>query len=696
MTRDDAPMIRSIGPARLYTDGAEDAVLEILESVTDRSDGSDQLFDRMTDWPTTYHLSPSRSNLIRPFAVGPDHRVLEIGAGTGAVTRALGESGAAVTALEGDPHRAKIAARRCADLANVEIVCGDLTEFDETGFDLAVMIGVLEYAGGSGAKDGRTPHDRALGHVADRINDNGALLLSIENQLGLKYLLGYREDHLGEPWAGVAGYPGDPAVRTFPKSTLERMVAGCGLVAQRWFYPFPDYKLPRVIITDECYAPPLGVELVDQLAAQPVRDLAHPPSLFCDDRAAHRVFLEAGLGPEVANSYLVLAARRDAALDRYHDPRRIAWHFSNDRRRCWRRARTLRRDGDRLVLSSIAPTDTPETAEGWLTQKTDMHTDYVVGRTLEQLAVDACRRADLESLTTVLSRWSEHLKASERPAIELPTTPHPFAPVDDETALPAGFLDVSLSNFVDDGEEIVFVDREWRAGDAVSADLVRFRALRYFALDLILSATARPFDPSLTVRELTQVLANLIGLTFDDDIAERWVAAEAELQEIVTGKPRAQTEADQRAQAGRSGVDELAAASLPVAAIRRECTELGSMLEDMRATAAEALTYQQRLEHEIEGLHAQADEARGYMKMIETRRAESEASLARLGAELLEEQERSSELARERDAERERRHELARERDIAAAEATEHRRWRESFEHRLPIRIWRRVQRLFG
>jgi 16S rRNA (adenine1518-N6/adenine1519-N6)-dimethyltransferase len=63
-------------------------------------------------------------------AVGPDHHVVEIGAGLGSLTMALAETGAAVTAIEVD-HRIVPALRDVvADLDNVRVVEADATRLD--------------------------------------------------------------------------------------------------------------------------------------------------------------------------------------------------------------------------------------------------------------------------------------------------------------------------------------------------------------------------------------------------------------------------------------------------------------------------------------------------------------------------------------------------------------------------------------
>lgn len=63
----------------------------------------------------------------------PGTRTLEIGAGTGALTRALLDEGADLTALEIDPDLVAILQAR-EDLRGAEIICADALEFDYRGW----------------------------------------------------------------------------------------------------------------------------------------------------------------------------------------------------------------------------------------------------------------------------------------------------------------------------------------------------------------------------------------------------------------------------------------------------------------------------------------------------------------------------------------------------------------------------------
>ncbi len=103
------------------------------------------------------------------------------------------------------------------------------------------------------AEGGKHGPESLLAKLRNLIQPDGALLVAIENQVGLKYLLGYREDHVGLPWAGIEDYAEGFGARTWSRRELGRLLASAGFAAQRWFFPFPDYKLPTVILSETAF-----------------------------------------------------------------------------------------------------------------------------------------------------------------------------------------------------------------------------------------------------------------------------------------------------------------------------------------------------------------------------------------------------------------------------------------------------------
>ncbi len=240
-----------------YSDGdsVEDELYGALQTVSDRGTLSDELPRLIHNWETEYHLSPCRPNLLRHIPFKPTDRVLEIGSGCGAITRYLGETGAMVTAIEGSELRARCTAARCRDLPNVEVFCSSFEDIVlEPQYDYVLLIGVLEYS--SLFIKASAPELRCLELARQAMNPQGTLLIAIENKLGLKYFMGMGEDHTGKAYFGLQNLYDRKTARTFGRLELSRLAGDAGFKNVLFHYPFPDYKLPRAVFTEEAFACP--------------------------------------------------------------------------------------------------------------------------------------------------------------------------------------------------------------------------------------------------------------------------------------------------------------------------------------------------------------------------------------------------------------------------------------------------------
>ena len=85
-----------------YSDGddTERWLEEVISGASDVRLGSEEIERGIRDFPSRYHLSATRANLLRPLRDSLRGRVLEIGAGCGAITRYLGENGGSIVALD--------------------------------------------------------------------------------------------------------------------------------------------------------------------------------------------------------------------------------------------------------------------------------------------------------------------------------------------------------------------------------------------------------------------------------------------------------------------------------------------------------------------------------------------------------------------------------------------------------------------
>ncbi|MBO6000044.1 MAG: class I SAM-dependent methyltransferase, partial [Lachnospiraceae bacterium] len=165
----------------LYSDGAVED--ELLSIVKDREPGDYQdVIEKRLDWPTLYHLSDARENIVSWMPFNGTEKVLEIGAGEGAVTGALSDGCAHVTCIDLSRKRSQINAWRHRDRDNIEIRVGNFADIEKTlpaeEYDYIFLIGVLEYAGSYLAEE-KEPFLEELRRIKGHLKKDGRIVTAI-------------------------------------------------------------------------------------------------------------------------------------------------------------------------------------------------------------------------------------------------------------------------------------------------------------------------------------------------------------------------------------------------------------------------------------------------------------------------------------------------------------------------------------
>ncbi|MEH6525061.1 MAG: methyltransferase [Sneathiella sp.] len=319
-----------------YSEGdkTEDALFEIVQSTSDTSAGSDDLFGHVHDWATKYHFSRSRFCLLKPLEpLMRDADVLEIGAGCGAITPYLCEVANTVTAIEGSERRARITASRCKSFSNITVIC-DNFDLVNTGekYDFITLIGVLEYS--QAFVKGEDPAFEMLKKCNAMLKPNGKLVIAIENKLGLKYFAGAPEDHLGKAHSGIYDLYDDKPVRTFGKQEITRKLKKVFNNAD-FYYPFPDYKLPKLVVSEQAF------DLIEPEKRDCLKGVLQRGQADIQAQSYPRHFSEAmsfdaiidnDILGDVSNSFLIVAGDK-TVFDPSGGP--FAWTFSTERRKCF-------------------------------------------------------------------------------------------------------------------------------------------------------------------------------------------------------------------------------------------------------------------------------------------------------------------------------------------------------------------------
>jgi SAM-dependent methyltransferase len=284
-----------------YSDG--DIEDEMLSAVQSDDFDAESLIKQDCRWPILYHFSPDRENLLEWYPFSNKGTGLEIGAGCGALTGLLCDKLHHVTAIELSYRRALIIANRHRVRENLKVIVGNLNDIHfEQKYDYVTLIGVLEYAGRY-TNDGN-PYLAFLEKVGGLLKEQGTLLLAIENKFGLKYWSGSREDHTGRLFDGLEDYPEFPinAIRTFSKKELEILLGKAGFTSLKFYYPFPDYKLPIYIFSDD-FVPTRGLQnqFVDSYDQERLL-------LYDEDKVLQNIIQDGQFG-FFANSFLVVCQK---------------------------------------------------------------------------------------------------------------------------------------------------------------------------------------------------------------------------------------------------------------------------------------------------------------------------------------------------------------------------------------------------
>jgi cyclopropane fatty-acyl-phospholipid synthase-like methyltransferase len=508
-----------LGDSLPYADGAESELLAIMAAASDRSTGSDELARAIRDWPTQYHLTGARATLLLPLQLGPGVRVLDFGCGTGALTRAIAETGADVVGLEGSYARAAVAAARVAGLPNAQVMCGTSADYlahrpdgAPEAFDVIVVCGVLEYSGSASGGEGGP--QTMLAELRSLLSPDGVLALAIENQWGLKYLASYPEDHLGRAWIGLEGYWRDRSgVRTWSQEQLHGLFADAGFGAQRWFAALPDYKTPTVMAAAELFDDAQGRSLVKQFVRGPMSSAGGGPLLAADDVLLFQSAVDAGLGMQTANSFFVVAGRAQIPVERLAEG--ALWLSTSQRTRRWRSVRALVRDGAgwSLRLRSGASAEA-----GPLRCSRDEAEPVLVGDNLEDLlrrevAGGGAQSAAAAELLRVWADRARQVLAQDHDGVH---------------------FDLMPNNFIRDGDgRWHMVDTEFRWTADVADDVVLFRSLWYTVERFASAGLVAGLDPATTQEGYARMLAAAGGIDLPDDIFERWLAFEQDLATLL-------------------------------------------------------------------------------------------------------------------------------------------------------------------
>ena len=287
----------------LYSEGpAEDMLLDLVTRYSEND--YEHVIQNSRSWNVMYHLSHIRENIVSWIPISRNSRILEVGSGCGAVTGAFAKLANHVDCIELSKKRSQINAVRHKEFDNIDIIVGNFEDIEPNlteKYDYITLIGVLEYA--ESYIHAENPYEALIEKMSAHLNPGGKILIAIENKFGLKYFAGCKEDHTGRYFEGIEGYKTSEGVKTFSKESLGKMATNLGFNV-KYYYPYPDYKLPHTIFSDDSL--PKAGELTTNL-----RNYDNDRVVLFDESRVFDTMIEEGTFDFFSNSFFLILTKED-------------------------------------------------------------------------------------------------------------------------------------------------------------------------------------------------------------------------------------------------------------------------------------------------------------------------------------------------------------------------------------------------
>ena len=248
---------------------APDAILAGLQEDISQGipwrEAAQQRLGKVNPWLLRIVTDPARILWLKMHPPRPGSWVLDVGSGWGQWAVPAATTGT-VVALE--PTPARLAAVRaiaqqegCDERMFFVGAALEAVSFPHQRFDHIYCIGVLEWVPKFHTTLGPLEAQRNfLRQMRGLLADRGECIIGIENRLGLKYLLGARDDHTGLANISVLdaaaaaqrhlAQTGQPLrMFTHAQSEYQALLTEAGFSSIEFFAAFPDYKVPQVIVS---------------------------------------------------------------------------------------------------------------------------------------------------------------------------------------------------------------------------------------------------------------------------------------------------------------------------------------------------------------------------------------------------------------------------------------------------------------
>ncbi len=227
-------------------------------------------------------LSNLRENLLNWYPFKENSNILEIESNLGEITGVLCQNGSRIVSIEHSLQKARTIATRYQARENLEVITGNINDIIlEEKFDYVVVTGIDKK---------RYKLEEILKYAKEHLKEEGTILISLDNKLGLNQLNGIEDVTINQ----------NKENQSKTKTEIEKILKKSELNNYKFYYPLPNYKTPNIIFTDKHL--PSNESILRDLTLYTENRI-----LSFEEREIYRKILKEDIKmfPEFANSFLI-------------------------------------------------------------------------------------------------------------------------------------------------------------------------------------------------------------------------------------------------------------------------------------------------------------------------------------------------------------------------------------------------------
>ncbi len=417
-------------------------------------------------------LSDLRKNIISWYPFKENCTILQLNSNFGEITSELCEKANKVVSIESSKLKSQALMKRCKTYENLEIIVGNIEDIKfENKFDYIIMLGTLE--------KNQEEYEKILEKVKSLLSENGTILLTFDNKLGLKYLT-----KTDDTWITTTNVENKKFINIKDiYSKLEEL----GFKNIKNYYPMPDDKFTNVIYTDE---KPISKNDIS-------RNIVYNKEstiTLCDENNVYREILDANkdMIKYFMNSYLLEVKIQDEKND-------IKFVSFSNMRKPEYRIKTIMKDGYvyKYPVNEQSINHIKQVKENidiirksGLKTLDDYNQNVIISKfssekTLDEIIINLLKENKKEeAINLILEFKNEIMQKLEKGTKENNVFKRYDISCNQEQLeemyfIKDGLWDLTFQNCFYINNEFYFYDQEWRE-ENLPIDFILYRAIKYF------------------------------------------------------------------------------------------------------------------------------------------------------------------------------------------------------------------------